>query len=193
MVNDPKQPIVGELSVDASDLTFLVDIEPGARLGMRVAQPGIEAVVAEITANWTVNGGDGVVPESTYRELVKAVDRIAMIDARLPAARKLVEMMEETRALYDDQRERIISAVANFAEGQAKALGDSHIAARYEKTRTYRSAAAKKGVRTRRRNEAQSADEAELAPDTDESPVSADPDQPAEPGDASGDLAAPLV
>ena len=80
-------------------------------------------------------------------------ERIAQIDAKLPAASKLVEMMEETRALLDDQRQRLISAVASVAEAQAKAFGDSDTLARYEKTRAYRSAIGLKAARTRRRNQ----------------------------------------
>lgn len=58
-----------------------------------------------------------------------------------------------------------VSAIASMAEAQAKAFGDSSILARYEKTRAYRSAAALKAARTRRRNQedALAAPEAALA------------------------------
>lgn len=153
MANDPKQPLMFELSVDATDLTFLVDIEPGARLGLRSAQPGFDQVVKEIKANQIVKNGASVIPDATYQELMLAEERIALIDAKLPAAHKLFEMMEETRALLDDQRQRVVSAIASMAEAQAKAFGDSGILARYAKTRAYRSAAALKAARTRRRNQ----------------------------------------
>jgi hypothetical protein len=162
MANEPKQPLIGELSIDATELTFLVDLEPGARLRLRVAQPGIEAVIEEIKANQIVNGGADVVSETMYRELVLVEERMGQIDAKLPAARKLVEMMEETRALLDDQRQRLVSAVATVAEAQAKAFGDSDTLARYEKTRAYRSAIALKAARTRRRNQDDELDIEEL-------------------------------
>jgi hypothetical protein len=84
--------------------------------------------------------------------------RIAKIDALLPAARKLVELLEETRAVLDDRRQRQMSAIATAAEGRAKVLRKPELLAKYEKTRAYRSAGAMKGVRTRRRNESAGAE-----------------------------------
>ena len=112
-----------------------------------------QAAIEEIKANHVVEGGTSVVFEAMYSELLLVEERIAQLDAKLPAASKLVEMMEETRALLDDQRQRLISAVASVAEAQAKAFGDSDTLARYEKTRAYRSAIALKAARTRRRNQ----------------------------------------
>ncbi|WP_428268395.1 hypothetical protein [Haliangium sp.] len=179
MANDPKKPIVGERVIDASDLTFLVDLEPGARSNLRAPHPGLDEAIAEILANQQVGGGAGVVPESTIGELVTANERIGQIDDRLPALRKLVEIMEETRAILQDQRMRIVSAVANIAEAQAKAFGDDSIMARYEKTRTYRSAVALKAAATRRRNQAEDADQADdLDP---QPPIEAGPAEPAPP------------
>jgi hypothetical protein len=173
MANDPKQPLKGELSVDATELTFLVDLEPGARARLRSAQPGIEEAIDEIQANQIVNGGSSVVPEATYRELVLVEERIAQIDAKLPAATKLVEILVETRALLDDQRERLVSAIASIAEAQAKAFGDNGILARYEKTRAYRSAVGVKAARTRQRNLEETLDL--------EEPIEIDPAAPVEP------------
>lgn len=153
MGNDPKQPLMGELSIDATDLTFLVDLEPGARARLRSAQPGLGDTLAEIEANQIVGNGASLVPEPTFRELMLVGERIGQIDAKLPAVSKLAEMMVETRALLEDQRQRLISAVAAMVEAQGKALGDSAILARYEKTRAYRSAIAIKALRTRRRNQ----------------------------------------
>lgn len=152
MANDPKQPLKGELSVDATELGFLVDLEPGARARLRTAQPGLHEAIGEIKANQIVHGGSSVVPEAMYSELMLVEGRIAQIDAKLPAASKLVEILVETRALLDDQRERLVSAVASITEAQAKAFGDNGILARYEKTRAYRSAIGVKAARTRQRN-----------------------------------------
>jgi hypothetical protein len=153
MANDPKQPLIGEQSIDATDLTFLVDLEPGARLRLRSSPPGIREAIDEIKANQIVNRGASVVPEQLYREILLVEERIAQIDAKLPAVHKLGEMMEETRAVLDDQRERLVGAVASITDAQAKAFGDNGILARYEKTRGYRSAIAVKAARTRRRNQ----------------------------------------
>lgn len=170
MANDPKQPIIGELSIDATDLTFLVDLEPGARVHLRPSQPGIAEAIAEIKANQMVSDGARVVPESTFQELLTVEARIKQIDAKLPAVKKLAEMMGETRALLDDKQQRLVSAVARMAEAHATAFGDNSMLARYEKTRTYRSAVALKAARTRRRNQ-----EDEL--DIDE-PIEPGPDEP---------------
>jgi hypothetical protein len=55
--------------------------------------------------------------------------------------------------VLDDKLQRLLSVVSKSVDSNAKARKDRDIVARYETTRAYVAAAAKKSWRTRRRNE----------------------------------------
>ncbi|MDI1476794.1 hypothetical protein [Polyangium sp. y55x31] len=131
---------------------FLVDLPPRARMGMCSEREGFPEVAAEILTNQPALGDKAGITKADVDSFQESNHRIAMIDARLPALKKLVEMMEETRALEDDKRQRLVHAFADSIERRSKATGDKALLAKYEKTRTYRSAAAMKGVKTRTKN-----------------------------------------
>jgi hypothetical protein len=165
MPNDPEQPIVGELKVDATALgPDLIDLPPGALQRLRTEQPDFPPTLIEILANQEAFGERAGITPLVFQELLLANQRIDAIDARLPAARKLVEVLEESRALRVDQRQRLVSTIAQTVELHAKARGDEEILGRYALTRAYRSAIANKAARTRRRNE-KLADAPEETPD----------------------------
>lgn len=146
----------GTLTVDcASMASFLVDLPRGARSHLRSAQQGLELVLAEISANQTTVGERAGVTGTDFATLTTASDRIGMIDEQLPAARKLVELLEETRAYLEDQRQRQISAIATAVESRAKLRRSDELLALYERTREYHSAPGVRAWKTRRRNEAE--------------------------------------
>jgi hypothetical protein len=154
MAKDPTKPLLGELSVDATDVEGdLVDLEERARLGMRSEQADYDLVEEEISANQEKFGERAGVTNLTIQEIHDATERIKRIKAKLPAARKLVEILEESIAFHDDRRQRLVHGIAKTVEMQAKARNDKEILAKYEKTRAYRSAIARKAARTRRRNQ----------------------------------------
>ncbi|HSN99685.1 MAG TPA: hypothetical protein VLS89_15425 [Candidatus Nanopelagicales bacterium] len=156
MANDPKKPEMGEVHIDASDLlTFLKDLPEGATRGMRTAQDGFGEVLQEIMSNQAGYGDKAGITTSDINELVLANDRIGQIDQFLPAAQKLVEMLEETRAQLDDQRQRAVNGFARSVEDRAKSREDgTTLLAKYQKTRVYRSAIGVKAAKTRKKNEA---------------------------------------
>ncbi|MDI1478818.1 hypothetical protein [Polyangium sp. y55x31] len=128
---------------------FLVDLPPGGRRGMCSEQEGFSEVIGEIVSNQAALGDKAGITKSDYEAFQESNQRIAMIDAQLPALKKLVEMMEETRALEDDKRQRQVNAFADAIERRARTTGDKGLLAKYERTRKYRSAVAMKGVKTR--------------------------------------------
>jgi hypothetical protein len=154
------QPVeLGVLAIDCTALeSFVEDLPPGALMGMRARQAGYTDVINEIASNQSTLGGKAGVTDEDLQALLLADERIALIDAQLPAARKLVEMLEETRSKLDDQCQRQISAIALSVQSRAKAYNDDELLARYEKTRTYRSATAVKAAKTRRKNAGSSED-----------------------------------
>lgn len=154
MANNPKLPLFGELSVDATDeAEHLVDLPEGARVGLRSEQPGYALAEEELSANQPLYGSHAGVADSTVQEVKDTTQVIQRIKTRLHAARKLVEILEESIAFHDDRRQRLVHSIAKTVEMHAAARGDTEILARYEQTRAYRSSVAKKGLRTRRRNQ----------------------------------------
>jgi hypothetical protein len=160
MSNDPKRPDVGDLVLDATDLAgFIVDLPPGKRLGLRSTQPGFEGVVGELRANQPTLGAQAGLRDEDLAGLEEDLGHRAEIQARLPAARKLVELLEETDAVIGDRLQRRAFSMGQTVEARAKMLGDDTLLARYAKTREYRSAIGNKAARTRLRNQAELADE----------------------------------
>lgn len=150
-----KRPEMRTLIIDARALAgILVDAEPGTMRGLKRAQAGFDRVLKEITDNQANVGPEVGVLQSQVDELNQLTEKIALIDVYLPAAQKLVEMMLETQAIYDHRRHEIISAVAKVVDTQSVALKRDEYRAHYAETRDYRSAIAKKGVKTRQKNAA---------------------------------------
>jgi hypothetical protein len=153
MANEKKPLEIGALLIDATEMAeFLVDLPPLATKGMQSEREGFDGTVAEITSNQATWGEQAGITKNDFDQLELENEQIAMIDMQLPAARKLVEMFEETRAKLDDRRQRRVSAIAKSVETRAKVLGSPDLLAKYEQTRAYRSAHAMKGVKTRRKN-----------------------------------------
>ncbi|MRG96741.1 hypothetical protein [Polyangium spumosum] len=134
---------------------FLVDLPEGARRGMRSEQEGFFDVVSEIHTNQAALGDKAGITKADFDAFQESNTRVAMIDAHLPAIKKLVERMEETRALEDDKRQRLAHAFADSVDRRARTMGDKNLLAKYERTRKYRSAIALKAVKTRAKNAAQ--------------------------------------
>jgi uncharacterized membrane-anchored protein YhcB (DUF1043 family) len=160
MPNDPNAPNLGDLKIDVTAMApFLRDLAPGETVGMRTEQDGYDDVIKEIKSNQATHGEAAGITQSDMSTLLTLDDQHAQIMAQLPAALKLVEILNDSKAAIDDKRQRLISAFAQSAEGRAKALGnDTTLLAKYEKTRAYRSAVAEKGAKTRRKNEAAAAE-----------------------------------
>lgn len=82
---------------------------------------------------WAEKAG---ITATDFAELQTANDIVTTIQSSLPAARKLVEMLEETTAKYDDQRQRFAFNLAVTVERRAKARDDGgSLLAKYQRTR----------------------------------------------------------
>lgn len=164
MTERTKRPENRALTIDARALAgILVDAEPGSTQGMRRARPGFARVLKEITDNQANVGPTIGIVQGQIDELNQLTEKMALIDVYLPAAQKLVEMMVETQTILDHRRHEIISAVAKIVDTQAAAMKNAEIRAHYAETRAYRSAIAKKGVKTRQKKAAAVTPQAEAA------------------------------
>jgi hypothetical protein len=145
---DPKNPIVGQFVFDGQEFeAYAVDLPPGACQGMLTTREGFDDACNELIANHPAMSGKAGIAGSEIDDLKLTNERIARIDAFLPALLKAVEMLTETRYVLDDKRQRIILDAAQAVDRRAKKSDD--LFARYQKTREYRSAIAKKGLKTR--------------------------------------------
>jgi hypothetical protein len=162
-----KKPALNDMTINVSHMAeYLFDLEPGARQGLRVALEDFHIVVNEIKDNQALFGGRAGITDQEVDAFCTSVDRTEEIEKHLRVARKIVEVLEESKAVQEDKSQRWAFGFAQIIEARARTFGDSELLARYQKTRAYRSAAGFKAAKTRRRNE-----EAELEqPDNDELP-----------------------
>lgn len=153
MSNDPKKPDVGDMRIDASHVGgIVVDLPPGGRIGLRKSQRYFPETVAEIFSNQPLLGVAAGIRDEEPVAIQTGIQQIADIDALLPAAEKLVELLQETRAVIDDRLQKQVFTIAETVERRAKMLGDDELRARYARTLEYRSAIGNKAARTRQRN-----------------------------------------
>ena len=143
---------MGTLVIDCSALAgYLEDAPPGELAGKQSSQEGFREAALEVISNQAEYGVHVGITASDITKLQEANERVATIDAFLPAARKLVEMLEETRHLIDHRRHLHLYELAAIIDARS-ARSSPELLARYEMTREYRSAIANRAVATRRRN-----------------------------------------
>jgi hypothetical protein len=153
MSNDPKNPKPGALSIDASSLEGkLLDLPEGGTRGLAREKDGCEQVIEELNANHKAYGGKAGITDGDLSEINELNQKIEQIDLYLPAAEKLLELLLESRAHYEDKRERQIKLLVSSIEARGKKTGDTELLARYQKTREYYSRNAKKAAQTRQKN-----------------------------------------
>ncbi len=168
MAGDRKNPDVGEWDWDGTEFEeYAVDVPPGGLQGLLATREGFLAVCLELLSNQVQWGKLAGITDQEMTDLATTNARIARIDVFLPVLIKAVEMLTETRYVLDDHRQRIALDAAKSIDRRAKR--QPSLLAKYQLTRTYRSAVAKKALKTRRKN----------AEEATESENPAQPDAPA--------------
>jgi hypothetical protein len=159
MANLLVQPYSGPHSIDLSPLDgILKDVNAGGTRGLRREKPGIEKVENEIKAN---------VP--LFTEILSPIgdmpgrfDAVTQKLAKIRAARvivdKLAEVLAESEAYYEDERENEVSVLVNVARDAARRK-DPNILTAFEETFGYYSQIASRAVKTRRKNDENLAEE----------------------------------
>lgn len=148
---DPTNPIMGQFVIDGSEFApYAVDLAPGECQGMLVTREGFSDVCKEILSNQAAWGVKGGILEQEVTDLTTTNERIARIDIFIPVVAKLLEILTETRYVLDDKRQRIVMDAAKAVDRRAGKTPE--LKAKYEKTREYRSALAKKGLQTKAKN-----------------------------------------
>jgi hypothetical protein len=164
MAEDPKPPEFGSLVINGSEFEeYKVDLAPGECQGMLPTREGFLEACQELITHQAELGAKAGIPDGDVADLVTINARMARIDLYLPIYLKAAEILTETRYMLDDKRQRIALNAAQSIDRRAKSSPE--LLARYEKTRVYRSALAKKGLKTKERNA-----EAEGNPGEEQSP-----------------------
>lgn len=138
-------PLVADLSAIAGKL---IDLPPGAMSGLRAEQSGIGDVLAELsTAAPTLP----VVAEP-HAEIVALTATIAEIRTMRGIVDKMAEVLEESEAKYEHERENALSMVADSVKSAAKRKGGAGVLAGFEATLEYVAQPGVKAAATRKKN-----------------------------------------
>jgi hypothetical protein len=131
---------------------------------LRSEQPGVEEVVQELSQNVPALGSKAAISTDIYAHFVECNDNINKVRAARAVVGKLAEVLEESEAYYEHEREADISLIADAIRSAARRKDES-IRASFEKTLKYNAQTAQKAVKTRRKN-AEAAGETEADPGT---------------------------
>lgn len=150
---DPKNPVAGDLHIDCTPIAALiVDLPPGAMVGMRHERDGMVEVLTELSGQQKSDGARAGIADSEVERLKTLTEQLAQVRKYQVPVRKLLELLEETEASLDNERHQHISNIAASIDQRAKLRGNGDLLGLYKATRQYRSAPAVKGARTRAKN-----------------------------------------
>ncbi|UQA54796.1 hypothetical protein [Polyangium aurulentum] len=118
-MSDPKNPLPGDQSIDATDVN-LVDITPEQMLKLIRIRDGLEGAAANIL-RLTPDDIDriGLNPGDVQRA-VSLIEQYERIEALLPAAAKLFEMLTETRAVRAHELSLLFGEIAAQARRRGR-------------------------------------------------------------------------
>lgn len=152
MTHEAKRPERESLVIDLRALgDFLIDAAPGQLVGIKRAQPGYEEVLREIYENQATYGEMAGILPSEVEELRLLNERIEVLRQHRPTVQKALEMLLETEAILDNRCQEIVRNIAKNVDARAATLKDGVLLAKYERTLKYRSQAAQKAVKTRKK------------------------------------------
>lgn len=144
----------GPLVVDVSPVKDdLVDLAQGEMRGMRAEQEGLDEVLTELSTAVPAHGDDLNVPPQAYKRVLDRTALLATLRAKEIDLEKLLEVVRETRAKTENDREDDIALIAQAAQKAADKKKDQSLAAPFAKTIKYNSQIADKAAHTRKKNE----------------------------------------
>jgi dsDNA-binding SOS-regulon protein len=158
MTVDAGQPYTGALSFDLTPVaSLLIDLPTGALRGMRRQQPGIEDVIAELAESIASSGAAAGVPADAYKRFLDSTDKLERVRKQSALLLKLSEIITETEASYENEREQALSQMVDAVRSTAKRTRNKAVVAPFERSIRYTRQAAVKAVKTRKRRAAANA------------------------------------
>jgi hypothetical protein len=181
MANSFVQPYKGILNPDISHLDgIVVDLGHGTMRGLRRQKAGILKVLGEIQQGIPVHAVTlGVAPD-IHDRISALTDKIEKVREARVIIDKLAEVLEETEAYLEDEREGEIGLVVNAVRGAGRRK-DPSVLTSFEETRRYHGQISARAYKTRRKNAEQAEADAEAETETPpaEAPVEHRKDSPA--------------
>ena len=149
----PAQAYMGPLTADLSPLKAkLVDLPPGGMNLLRAERAGIDAVNAELSSiDPTLLTAAGV-PQDVVVGFGERTASLAEIRDARTRIDKMAEVLRETEAKLEHERENDISVIAESVKTMARLKGQPALLAGYDNTLKYAAQTAKKAVKTRTKN-----------------------------------------
>jgi hypothetical protein len=153
MANSIVQPFQGDVVIDLQPLKpILIDAIPGATRGLRREKPGIEKALGEIKQNIPTSAGLlGVAPSISDRA-TDLTEKIASIREARARVDKLAEILAETEAFLEDEREDEIGHIVSSVR-RASTRKDPAVVALFEETIRYHGQLAARAHKTRLKNQ----------------------------------------
>lgn len=170
MASDIVQPYIGTTVVDLTPLgSILVDIIPGGMRYLRREQEGIDGVIGELSTSAPLLVGPVQLSPEVYTQFQTLNTNLGHIRAARVLIDKLAEVLVESEAKYEHDREAVIGKIADAVKSAARRT-DRSLLGPFEKTLAYNNQVAMRAVKTRRKNaelaqaEADADDEAQTEP-----------------------------
>src|SRR5262249_28234362 len=144
-VDRSTSPYSGPLQMDVTAVAPLLrDISKGGRRGLRTAGPGIDDVVTELATAMPTAGIAAGVSQVVYQSFLNSNANVVQLRQVGQVVFKLAEVVAESLALTEDERENALSKIADIIRSSAKRDKNAGIAAPFQKTLAYKSRAANK-------------------------------------------------
>ncbi len=152
MANARVQPYTGPLDISLQEVGgSLRDLAPGQMSRLKREQPGIEKVTAEIAVALPAHAAAvGLSSEMLTRFQEREV-LLARVRALRPAVDKAAEVLAETEALLEDEREADIGTIAVTVRKAAQRR-DASLAGPFEETIRYYGQVGVRAAKTRKKN-----------------------------------------
>ncbi|HSN96736.1 MAG TPA: hypothetical protein VLS89_00515 [Candidatus Nanopelagicales bacterium] len=145
------QSYTGPLTIDLTNLgPALVDIAPGGRRGLRKTQQGIDGVLFELSKSIPSRGEEVGIAPKLYQRMLECNEHLDKIRMAREIVDKLAEVLRESDAKYQDEREAIIGQVADAVKSAARRK-DSSLLAPFEATVAYNAQVGVRAAKTRRK------------------------------------------
>lgn len=148
----PRTPFDGKLVISVEEVKDLLhDLPPQARRKLKREKQGFGSVLEELRTALPKHGKTLGLSSDLLQKIEGASANIIKLEAARAELAKLLEVVEESIALQEDEREQDLTAIAEAAKKAAQRK-DPSVAAPFEKTMKYHSQVADKAVATRRKN-----------------------------------------
>ncbi len=143
----------GPFQVDLTALDgALYDLPPGEMQYLRVEREGMPLVVAELAQSVPSVGIAAGVPAEVFTHVNLCTDRLQQIRAARAIVAKLAEVLVESEAKYEHERENDLSIIVDAVRSVAHRKGDPSLLAAFEQTLKYCAQTAEKAAKTRKKN-----------------------------------------